>query len=70
MMVPGHDGKLGFGGACFTKDTAAIYKHSLEIGKELTLLKKVIDINNSIRSSYPDLDDREIDQNVNYKFNE
>ena len=27
-----HDGRLGFGGACFPKDTEAIVKYADEIG--------------------------------------
>ena len=68
MQVPGPDGKKGFGGACFTKDTAAFVNFSSNIGKEITLLKTAIQINNEIRSSYKNLDQREKDQNVNYDF--
>lgn len=68
MMIPGHDGKKGFGGACFTKDTAAMYKYSEIIGKEFKLLKTIIDLNNHIRSEYEFLDKREIEQNVNYNY--
>ena len=70
MNVPGHDGRLGFGGACFTKDTAALIKYSQSLERELTLLKKAIDINNNIRSKYDQIDQREKDQNVNYEFND
>ncbi len=70
MQVPGPDGKKGFGGACFTKDTAAFVNYSSKVGKEITLLKKAIQINNEIRSSYKNLDPREKDQNVNYDFEE
>ncbi len=70
MDVPGHDGRLGFGGACFTKDTAALIKYSQNIEKELTLLKKAIEINNNIRSKYDQIDQREKDQNVNYEFDD
>ena len=68
MDVPGHDGKKGFGGACFTKDTAALLNYSKNISEEFTLLKTVIEINNKIRSQYKDLDEREKHQNVNYEF--
>jgi nucleotide sugar dehydrogenase len=68
MDVPGHDGKKGFGGACFTKDTAALVEYSNSIDKEFSLLAKVISINNEIRSQYKKLNKREIDQNVNYDF--
>ena len=64
MDVPGHDGRFGFGGACFPKDTSAIVKFSENMNSDLTLLKKAIEINNKIRSSYKDLDDREKEQGV------
>jgi len=59
--VPGFDNKQGFGGACFPKDTSAFIKFS----KRLTLLENVVKINNEYRSKY-DLDEREIEQHVNY----
>lgn len=59
--VPGFDGKQGFGGACFPKDLSAFTKHS----DKLTLLEKCIMINNDYRSQY-ELDNREIEQNVDY----
>lgn len=72
MDVPGHDGKKGYGGACFPKDTVALAKYAEEEGVQLSLLKTVIKINNKIRSQYPNLDKREIEQNVLFKdfFNE
>lgn len=68
MMVPGHDGKLGFGGACFTKDTAALINYSQLINKNFDLLESTVKINNKIRSDYDELDEREKEQNVNYNF--
>ena len=70
MNVPGHDGRLGFGGACFTKDTAALIKYSASLNQEFTLLKKAVKINNNIRSKYDQVDQREKDQNVNYEFDD
>ena len=67
LNVPGHDGKFGFGGPCLPKDCRALFTYSKDINKPMTLLKQVIEINNSIRDGYKDLSDREIDQNVNYK---
>ena len=46
MMVPGPDGKYGFGGMCFPKDTSAFVKSGR--GK-LTLLERVREINKEIR---------------------
>ena len=59
--VPGFDYKQGYGGACFPKDTSAFTKFS----NKLTLLEECIKINNDYRSQY-ELDNREIEQNVNY----
>lgn len=59
--VPGFDGKQGYGGACFPKDTAAFTNYS----NKLTLIEKAITINNQYRSQY-EKDEREIAQNVNY----
>ena len=66
MQVPGPDGRYGFGGACFPKDTNALYEFSKSTGCNLELLKKAIQTNNSIRSSYKDLDEREKEQNVQF----
>lgn len=62
ISVPGHDGKRGFGGACFTKDTAAF---SAFAKNNFTLLDEAIKANNVIRSKY-ELCDREKEQNVHY----
>ena len=67
MNVPGHDGRNGFGGACFPKDTNAFFEYSKELGAEFSLLKEVIKVNNSIRSSYNDVTSREKDQNTNFE---
>jgi len=50
MMVPGSDGKTGFGGHCFPKDTKALLYYSKLKGVDLSLLKKAISTNNKIRS--------------------
>jgi UDPglucose 6-dehydrogenase len=60
--VPGFDGKRGFGGACFPKDTAALVNFT----DKMTIIENVIEINNTYRRSY-ELDEREKQQNV--KFN-
>jgi UDPglucose 6-dehydrogenase len=66
MNVPGHDGRKGFGGACFPKDTTALIKFSESLGVELVTLKSAINKNNKIRNSYNNLDSREVDQNITY----
>ena len=66
MQVPGPDGKLGFGGPCFPKDTKALLQYSKDIGEPLKLLEKCISLNNNIRSQYASLSKREAEQNINF----
>lgn len=66
MSVPGHDQRRGFGGACFPKDTAALLQFSKLLGADLNILEKTIEENNTIRSQYLDLDEREKEQNVTF----
>ena len=66
MMVPGHDDRYGFGGACFPKDTAAIMKYSNSLNIELGLIKNAISTNNKIRAKYNKETDREYEQNIKY----
>lgn len=67
MQVPGSDGKLGFGGACFPKDTQALLKYSKDVDEPLKLLEKCISVNNNIRSQYNSLSRREAEQNINFE---
>ena len=66
MQVPGHDGRLGFGGACLPKDSNAFNIYSEEVGEPLSLLKKVIKANNKIRAKYNVKTLRELEQNIKY----
>lgn len=65
MSVPGHDGKLGFGGACLPKDSKAFSDFSKQLGVNLSVLNEAIIVNNFIRGGY-NYDQREIDQNINF----
>lgn len=67
MSVPGHDGRLGFGGACFPKDSSALINYAEEQNVDLSVLKAANSKNNTIRGSYDSLQARESSQNVNYK---
>ncbi len=69
MNVPGHDGRKGFGGACFPKDSLALAKYGDTLGVDMSILKRVIKTNNKIRSNYPELDNREAQQNVSFDDN-
>ena len=61
-QVPGPDGKKGFGGACFPKDTKAFSKYA---DGKFTVLDEVINVNNEYRLQYT-LDEREEEQNVRF----
>lgn len=49
--APGPDGKLGFGGSCFPKDTAALLSFADQIGTSLWLLTEATYINDDLRNS-------------------
>ena len=51
MMVPGPDGRRGFGGACFPKDTNAIIKTGQRNNVDLSILKEAVEYNSKIRKS-------------------
>jgi len=59
--VPGYDGRRGFGGACFPKDTTAL----LTDYPNMTVLEEAIESNKEYREQY-ELDFREKEQNVRY----
>ena len=42
MDVPGHDGRKGFGGACFPKDSLAFAKYAKSLGLNLKTIESVI----------------------------
>ena len=49
MNVPGPDGKFGYGGACFPKDSKAFLDFSEKQDKTLEILRKSIEVNKNIR---------------------
>jgi len=49
MLVPGQDGKYGYGGACFPKDTLAFQHYADEVGGELSVLSAAIEKNTYLR---------------------
>lgn len=65
MKVPGLDGRPGFGGACFPKDTTALMAYAKSIGVDMTVLKEVIRSNAEIRSKY-EATAREKAQNIKF----
>jgi len=66
MDVPGPDGRFGYGGACFPKDTAALVRYASNINNPFTALEEVIQANQRIRNQYTELSDREKEQNVKF----
>lgn len=69
MNVPGPDGRLGYGGACFPKDMVAIKRYAKKLDLDLDIISKVIKVNNEIRSSYSNLSEREKEQKINFNLN-
>jgi len=63
--VPGFDGKRGYGGSCFPKDTLAFVKYAKTLKNDFSVLEKVILENNKYRSKYKK-DQREVEQNISY----
>lgn len=49
MMVPGPDGKRGFGGMCFPKDTAGLLHYAKDIGVNLDVLTAAVKKNKTLR---------------------
>jgi len=49
LNVPGHDGKLGFGGSCFPKDIQAIIHFADSIDVNLSVLKGAWETNLKVR---------------------
>ena len=49
LNVPGHDGKLGFGGSCFPKDIQAIINFAESLGISPNVLKGAWDTNLDVR---------------------
>tara|TARA_B100000287_G_scaffold428789_1_gene480829 strand:+ start:172 stop:1095 length:924 start_codon:yes stop_codon:yes gene_type:complete len=49
LNVPGHDGKLGFGGSCFPKDIQAMINYAERVGVNPTTLKGVWNTNLQVR---------------------
>lgn len=54
MQVPGPDGKFGFGGMCFPKDTVAIAKYAEQCNVNIDVLNAAVMKNNSIRLTNTD----------------
>ena len=50
--VPGPDGKMGFGGSCFPKDTSALINYADNYGSTLWLLTEATYINDELRHGY------------------
>jgi len=53
-MVPGHDGKRGYGGTCFPKDMASLEHQMKEVNVESTIIKAANDRNNRLDRSKKD----------------
>jgi UDPglucose 6-dehydrogenase len=65
-MVPGPDGRLGFGGACFPKDTLALVDYAARNNMSLSLVNEAVWHNTPIRASY-EIDEREAANNIKFR---
>lgn len=50
LRVPGPDGKFGFGGHCFPKDTAGLLHYAKENNTDLSVLAKAVETNKNLRT--------------------
>lgn len=67
-MVPGHDGRKGFGSACFSKDCPAFIMYARDQGTPFTVLEEVVRQNQEIRNSYGEPLPREKEQHVRFDY--
>lgn len=65
-MVPGADGRGGFGGSCFSKDIPAIIKEASGFGVDLSVLHTAWNANCDIRNSYDAPLPREVEQHITF----
>lgn len=56
-FVPGHDGKKGFGGTCFPKDTGSLLYQMGEVGMKSYVLEAMIARNNEVDRAEKDWND-------------
>jgi len=54
-QVPGPDGELGYGGACFIKDTNALLKFAQDLGALSKVLEAVVKERNELRSDHTNI---------------
>jgi len=67
-MVPGHDGRKGYGSACFAKDIPAFINFAKDQGTDLSVLREVAIRNQEIRNSYGEPLPREKEQHVRFDY--
>jgi len=56
-FVPGHDGKRGFGGTCFPKDTGSLLNQMNTLGMKSYIMEAVVERNNKVDRSEKDWND-------------
>ena len=64
--IPGHDGRMGTGSACFSKDIPAIIQYSKMTGQELSVLREAWNVNCDIRNAYGEVLPREKEQHITF----
>jgi nucleotide sugar dehydrogenase len=67
-MVPGHDGKKGFSGSCFPKDSAAFVMFARDQEMPFTVLEEVVRRNQEYRNANGGPTPREKEQNISFDY--
>lgn len=67
-MVPGHDGRKGYGSACFSKDVPALIMYARDMGVSLSVLEEVTRRNQDYRNAYGEPLPREKEQHVRFDY--
>ena len=67
-MVPGHDGRKGYGSACFSKDVPALIMYARDQGVPFTVLEEVTRKNQDYRNAYGEPPQREKEQHVRFDY--
>ena len=62
-VVPGHDGRIGTGSACFSKDIPALIHFS---DNQLSVLREAWNVNCDMRNSYGEVLPREAEQHITF----
>jgi len=66
MNVPGHDGRKGYGSACYSKDVPAFINYATSVGVKISILREGWNSNCEVRNTYGKCLPREIEQHISF----